>query len=97
MSLSSLSNFVTAVPGIVVSLLQSVMAVFQAIFALGADIIHSAFCLGQHIVAMVFDLFQGVFGFIAANIVAIGVLGIGYYIYTQTQTRRRGRWGITKK
>ncbi|KAF8078366.1 hypothetical protein FPV67DRAFT_1663119 [Lyophyllum atratum] len=94
---SSVSNFVSAVAGIVMSLLQSVFAVFQAIFALGADIIHSVLSLGQHLVAMVLDLFQGVFGFVAANIVAIGVLGVGYYIYTQTQARRGRRTGIVQK
>ncbi|GLB36391.1 hypothetical protein LshimejAT787_0306790 [Lyophyllum shimeji] len=95
---SSFSKFVKDIPALAASLVQSVLAVFQAFFALGADIITSIYRLGQHFVAMTYDLFQGLrANTLAANIVAIGVLGVGYYIYTQTQAQRRLRAGAGEK
>ncbi|KAG5648172.1 hypothetical protein DXG03_006127 [Asterophora parasitica] len=52
--------------------------------------------MGQNFVTMVLELFQGVFGFIAANIVAIGVLGLGYHIYQQTVAKRGQKKGAVK-
>ncbi|KAG6845657.1 hypothetical protein H0H87_005864 [Tephrocybe sp. NHM501043] len=41
------------------------MAVFEAIFAFGTNIIQCAFALVQQVVSMFLDLFQGIFGFVA--------------------------------
>ncbi|KAF8971548.1 hypothetical protein BDZ97DRAFT_1787055 [Flammula alnicola] len=85
-----LSKFVNSLMGIFVSLMNSVFAVFQAIFALGANIVNSVLAIMKHLVTMVMELFSGIFGFIAANFVAIAVLGGAYYIYTVYQSRNRG-------
>ncbi|TFK41370.1 hypothetical protein BDQ12DRAFT_733661 [Crucibulum laeve] len=87
---SSISNFVASIFGIFASLFSSVLAVFQGIFALGWDVIHTALTATQHVIAMVADLFQGVLGFVAANFVAIAVLGGAYYLYTLRTQRSRG-------
>jgi len=88
---NAFSNFINAIVGIAVSLFSSVLAVFQAIIALGMNIIHSAVTIVQHMIAMVVDLFQGVFGFVVANFVALAVVGGAYYAYTLWgQQRSRG-------
>jgi phage-related protein len=112
---SSISNFLGGIAGVVVSLFNSLFAVFTAILALGTDIIQSVLSVAQHVVTMVLDLFQGVFGFVAgmsderrdrvvaplitylANIVAIVVLGGGYYLYTVYQQKNsRSRVGVKR-
>ncbi|RDB28936.1 hypothetical protein Hypma_015264 [Hypsizygus marmoreus] len=85
---SSFSNFLGSLWAIAISLFNSIVAVFQAILALGMNIIQSVLAVGQQLVALVLNVFQGLFGFIAANIVAIGLIGLGYYLYTQRQARR---------
>ncbi|KDR84779.1 hypothetical protein GALMADRAFT_82780 [Galerina marginata CBS 339.88] len=90
----AVTNFFSAIVGIFISLINSVLAVFQAIFALGVDVVNSVFSVVKHLIAMVTDVFSGVIGFIAANFVAIAVLGGGYYAYTVYQSRNRG--GVRK-
>ncbi|KAH7921952.1 hypothetical protein BV22DRAFT_1018301 [Leucogyrophana mollusca] len=82
---SSLTNFLQSLTAIGVSLMYSVLAVFQAIFALGQELVGSVLKVGNSVVTLVLDLFQGVFGFVAANFVALGVLGGAYYLYTLRQ------------
>ncbi len=61
---AAVSQFVNAVIGIFVSLVNSVLAVFHAIFALGVNIVQSTFAVVKHLVAMVAEVFSGVLGFI---------------------------------
>ncbi|KAJ3498677.1 hypothetical protein NLJ89_g10186 [Agrocybe chaxingu] len=75
----AVSDFVTAVTGIFVSLFNSIFAVFHAIFALGVDVVSSVLTLIKQIIAAIMELFQGVLGFILANFVAIAVVGGAYY------------------
>lgn len=60
---NSFSEFTTAVVSIVVGLFSSILAVFQAILALGQNTIEGVFKLGQSFVKLGLDVFQGVFGF----------------------------------
>ncbi|KAF9480467.1 hypothetical protein BDN70DRAFT_877613 [Pholiota conissans] len=87
---SALSDFMNALMGIVISVSNSIFAVFHAVFALGADLVHGVFTIAHHLVAMMVDLFSGVLGFITANFVAIAVLVGGYFAYVQYQERNRG-------
>lgn len=64
---NALTQFVNSLIGIVVSLCNSVFAVFYAIFALGADVVQSTFLVVKHLVAMFLDLFSGVLGFITGT------------------------------
>ncbi|KAF8168316.1 hypothetical protein B0H34DRAFT_685078 [Crassisporium funariophilum] len=90
---NAISNFAASIVGIFVSLFNSVFAVFHAIFALGADIVNSVLTVVKHMVSMVLELFQGVLGFIAANFIAIAVIGGAYYLYTVYQSKNRGTIG----
>jgi len=90
---AALSNFLSALAGIGMSLVHSVFAVFQAIFALCTELLQGILSLGQSIVTLALDLFQGVFGFIAANLFAIIIIGGGYYVYTRRQRGRGVRIG----
>ncbi|KAF8213291.1 hypothetical protein K438DRAFT_1504391, partial [Mycena galopus ATCC 62051] len=80
---SALSDFLNAIIAVFFSLLNSVLAFFQAIAVLGKDIIASGVNLVQSFVALALGLLQGAYGFIAANLLAVVVLGGGYYWYTQ--------------
>ncbi|KAK7064407.1 hypothetical protein R3P38DRAFT_3383018 [Favolaschia claudopus] len=62
---SALTDFLNALTGVFFSLLNSVLAFFQAIAVLGKDIIASAINLVQSFVALGLGLLQGVYGFIA--------------------------------
>ncbi|KAJ6519605.1 hypothetical protein C8R45DRAFT_27825 [Mycena sanguinolenta] len=79
---SSFADFLNAISAVVLSLINSVLAFFQAIAVLGKDIIGSGINLVQSFVALALGLLQGVYGFIAANFLAVIVLGGGYYWYT---------------
>ncbi|KAG2080686.1 hypothetical protein BD769DRAFT_1554697 [Suillus cothurnatus] len=85
---AALMSFSQSLAAIGMSLLYSVLAVFQAVFALVQSTIESILKLGQSITTLVLELFQGVFGFIFANFVAILVLGGVYYLY---RLRQQGR------
>ena len=61
------SNFVSAIFGIITSLAQSVLALFQAFFGLGANAIGSAFAIAALFGAMVADVLSGVVGFVAGE------------------------------
>ncbi|TEB06273.1 hypothetical protein FA13DRAFT_1576022, partial [Coprinellus micaceus] len=76
------SNFVSAIFGIIASLVQSVLALFQAFIGLGVNVIASAFAIATHFLAMIADVFSGVVGFIAGNFLAIAVCIAGYFAWT---------------
>jgi hypothetical protein len=61
---AALMSFSQSLAAIGMSLLYSVLAVFQAVFALVQSTIESILKLGQSITTLVLELFQGVFGFI---------------------------------
>ncbi|KAF7339653.1 hypothetical protein MSAN_02180200 [Mycena sanguinolenta] len=88
---SALSDFLNAVSAVFFSLVNSVLAFFQAIAVLGKDIFASAINLVQSFVALALGLLQGVYGFIAANFLAVIVLGGGYYWYTQRNAPKQGK------
>jgi len=83
--IAALTNFGQSLAAIGLSLLYSVLAVFQAAFALVQSMIESILKLGQSITTLVLELFQGMFGFVFANFAAIFVIGAVYYLYTLRQ------------
>jgi len=86
--IAALINFGQSMAGIGVSSLHSVLAVFQAVFALAQNTIENILKLGQSITTLVLQLFQGVFGIVVANFAAILVVGGVYYLY---MLRQQGR------
>ncbi|OBZ79669.1 hypothetical protein A0H81_00568 [Grifola frondosa] len=66
-----LLNFLQSLAAIGAGLLNSVYALFQAILALGREVVGSALQLVQVIVNFAANLFQGVLGFVIANFFAI--------------------------
>ncbi|KAK0465320.1 uncharacterized protein EV420DRAFT_952387 [Desarmillaria tabescens] len=93
---SAFSEFFSVFAGIVMSLFHSLLGVFQAMFALGKDTIVSVLQLGQSIVKLGMDLFQGFFGFVTANFLALALIGGGYYLYTQ-KYQGKGRKTVVRK
>jgi len=92
---SAVSEFINAITSIVGGLFNSLMAVFQAILAFFMNILSGAIQLVQSFLKLGIDMCQGVVGFVAANFVAIAVLGGAYYFYTNSQ--RGQRTGRTMK
>ncbi|KAJ8586825.1 hypothetical protein M405DRAFT_771145 [Rhizopogon salebrosus TDB-379] len=86
--IAALTNFGQSLAGIGVSSLHSVLAVFQAVFALAQNTVENILKLGQSITTLVMQLFQGVFGLIVANFFAILVIGGAFYLYTLRQQGR---------
>ncbi|KAK0473219.1 hypothetical protein IW261DRAFT_1504953 [Armillaria novae-zelandiae] len=80
---SAFSEFFTTLTSVVMSLFHSILGVFQAMFALGKDTIGAVLQLGESIVKLGMNLFQGLFGFVTANFLALALIGGGYYLYTQ--------------
>ncbi|KAK0233379.1 hypothetical protein IW262DRAFT_76652 [Armillaria fumosa] len=80
---SAFSEFFSALTAISISFFHSLLGVFQAMFALGKDTIGAVLQLGQSIVKLGMDLFQGLFGFVTVNFLALTLIGGGYYLYTQ--------------
>ncbi len=64
----SVGSFVLSLVGTFVHLFNSILAVFQAIFALGMDVVQSALRVVKHLVMMVGEVSQGVLGFITGTI-----------------------------
>lgn len=60
----ALGDFVSSLSSIATSLVQSVLALFQAFLALLQDVASSALQLVQTFVTLGIDLFQGVAGFV---------------------------------
>jgi len=88
---SAVSKFVASISGIAMSLAYSVLAVFQAIFSLFQELLSGVIKLGESVVELVLDVFQGTLGFVAANFIMIVLLGGGYYLYTRRSKGDRGR------
>ncbi|KAJ7071238.1 hypothetical protein C8F01DRAFT_423675 [Mycena amicta] len=88
---SAVSDFLSALTGLFFGLLNSVLAFFQAVVVLGKDILGTIVHLAQSLVALVFGLLQGVYGFIAANLLALVVVGGAYYFYTTSNRGRKRR------
>lgn len=86
-----------SVSGIGVSMLNAILGVFYAILVLGQTLFASAVQFGQSVLKLGMDLFQGVFGLVAANFFVLLILGGGYYWYTQNQKRQGGIGGKTKR
>ncbi|CAA7264716.1 unnamed protein product [Cyclocybe aegerita] len=86
----AISNFVTAVAGVFASLVNSIFAIFHAIFALGVGVVNSALTVMKHLITIVMELFRSVLGFVLANFVAIAFVGGAYSVYTAYQGRNRG-------
>ncbi|KAH7911236.1 hypothetical protein BJ138DRAFT_1006999 [Hygrophoropsis aurantiaca] len=93
---TALTNFLQSLMAIGTSLLFSILAVFQSFFDLGRESLSSILKLGNSIVTLALELFQGVFGFIAANFLALGVLGGAYYLYTLRE-QKKGQRVLPKK
>jgi len=93
---SAFSDFASSLSNIAFSLVNSILAFFQALFVLGKDFVGAVLQLGQSIVAFALHFFQGVFGVVSANILAIVLLGGGYYLYTTRQNKARGKGSIKK-
>lgn len=72
--IAALTNFGQSLAAIGMSLLYSVLAVFQAAFALVQSTIESILKLGQSITTLVLELFQGVFGFVFGRSCSLAVL-----------------------
>jgi len=89
--IESVTHFFQAIAGVIFSLVNSIIAVFASVLALFQDIANSGLKLVTSLVGLILDLFQGVLGFVMANILIIGVAGVGYYIYTTTQKGRGSR------
>jgi hypothetical protein len=64
---AALTNFGQSLAGIGVSSLYSVLAVFQAVFALAQNTVENILKLGQSITTLVMQLFEGVFGLIVGK------------------------------
>lgn len=65
--IAALTNFGQSLVVIGLSLVHSVLAVFQAVFALLQSTIENILKLGQSITTLVLELFQGVFGFVVGR------------------------------
>ncbi len=65
---SAFSECLSAFTGIAMSLFYSLLGVLQAMFALGKNTIGAVLQLGQSIVKLGVDLFQGLFGFATGEI-----------------------------
>ncbi|TBU35017.1 hypothetical protein BD311DRAFT_681325 [Dichomitus squalens] len=92
---SAVANLLSSLTAIGASLINSIIAVFQAICALFQDVAVSILQLAQALVAFAAGLFEGVLGFVAANFLAILVVGGIYYWYTRSRTTK-GRSGSGK-
>jgi len=90
------SNFLQSLTGIGISLFNSGLAVFQAILALFQGLLQNIIQLAHAFITLGLDVFQGVLGFVTANFVILGVLGGGYYWYTNRQQGGRRSSRIAK-
>jgi len=88
---------VHSLSGIGVSILNAILGVFYAIFALGQTLFASVVQFGQSVLKLGMDVFQGVFGFVAANFFVLLIVGGGYYWYTQNQKGQGGKRGKSKR
>ncbi|KIY69649.1 hypothetical protein CYLTODRAFT_314349, partial [Cylindrobasidium torrendii FP15055 ss-10] len=82
---NAFNEFTNAIISIFLGLFNSVLAVFQAIFALGKDIVGSLVHLVTSVVKLGVDVCQGATGFVFANFFTLAIIGGGYYLYTQNQ------------
>ncbi|KAG7099470.1 hypothetical protein E1B28_001319 [Marasmius oreades] len=87
---SALSEFITALTNVAAGLVNSLLAVFGAILALGTNTAKAVLQFAQSVLKLGTDLCQGVVGFVAANFFVLVVLGGVYYWYTN-QNQRRGK------
>ncbi|KIK71290.1 hypothetical protein GYMLUDRAFT_325511 [Collybiopsis luxurians FD-317 M1] len=87
---SAISEFINALTSIFAGLFNSLMAVFQAVFAFFMNIFGSAIQLMQSFLKLGIDMCQGVLGFVIANFFALAVIGGGYYLYTNSNSQKRG-------
>jgi len=65
--IAALTNFGQSLVAIGLSLVHSVLAVFQAVLALVQSTIENILKLGQSITTLVLELFQGVLGFVVGR------------------------------
>ncbi|KAI0936064.1 hypothetical protein AcV5_004300 [Taiwanofungus camphoratus] len=93
---SAVANLLSALTSIAANLANSVLAVLQAILALAQHFVGGLLQLAKAFVDFGTSLFQGVLGFVAANFVAILLVGGAYYWYTNYY-RGGSRWGSQKE
>ncbi|KAF7437066.1 hypothetical protein PC9H_003900 [Pleurotus ostreatus] len=85
---SAFSEFLHSLTAIAGSLANSIIAVFTAILALCQGAILGLFSLGNSLVKLVLDVFQGLAGFVAGNFIIIAVLIGAYFVYQSRQGNR---------
>jgi hypothetical protein len=85
---SAFASFFQSLTGIGISLSMAILAVFQAILSLFQKLLQSVIELFQAFIKLGLGVFQGMFGFVTANFLALAVIGGGYYWYTTSQGRR---------
>ncbi|EEB90004.1 hypothetical protein MPER_11849 [Moniliophthora perniciosa FA553] len=84
---SALQDFINAVTSLAAGVINSVLAVFTALWGFGVDIFTTLVQLAQSVLKFGIDLCQGVIGFVVANFFAIAVIGGAYYLYTNRQNQ----------
>ena len=88
----AVTNFVDSIISVFFSLLNSVFAVFHAIFALGVDVVNSVLTVVRHLIALVTDLFSGVLGFVAGERYGISYPLLLALTWTREFRRHRCPW-----
>jgi len=73
---AAVEKFISSIFGIFHNLLNSVFAVFQSILAVFQTILTSAF-----------ELAKGLLDFVMSNILVLGVIAVGFVIYTAVLQR----------
>ncbi|PPR08131.1 hypothetical protein CVT24_012375 [Panaeolus cyanescens] len=95
--MASLTNAIVdlfqAILGVFTGLFQTVFSIVHALFATISHFVSGTLVAAQHAIAAGIQLCQGVVGFVAANFVALVVLGGLYYAYRNSTSPRRSRSG----
>ncbi|KAF8514530.1 hypothetical protein JB92DRAFT_2811431 [Gautieria morchelliformis] len=89
--ISSVNELCTSVVSIFFDLFPSFLAVFNAILALGRDMVSAVVNLGQSVFKAAVGISGGVVELIWANIVGIAVCVGGYFLYTAYVQKRPTR------
>lgn len=85
---ASLTSFGQSMTCIGASLAHSVLMVFSSVVHLAITVAESTVRLVDASQALAVDMFQDIVGLVAANLVAILVVGSAYYVYSQEWHRR---------
>ncbi|KAF9056616.1 hypothetical protein BJ165DRAFT_1434921 [Panaeolus papilionaceus] len=90
----AISDLIQAVLGVFTGLFQAVFSIFHAAFATTTHFIKGTFSATEHVITAGVQLCEGAFGFIAANFVALAVLGGLFYAYKLYSSPRRNQSGV---